>query len=333
LYSTCIFCHSKLGRNEAIENFSVGRRLAFDSTKGRLWAVCTKCGRWNLTPIEERWEAIEECEREYRVTHRRASTEEIGLGRLKEGTDLIRIGKPLRPEFAAWRYGSTLRRRRTTAVIGTGLGIAMSAGLAFALGVSIVPFVGSVPMALAYLRHREIREGKRYLKMRAAMVAKRRVGRREKIEIRIVPSDDEQGWALRFFGFTAPVDVAGADALNTLNKVMPAINPLGGFRSHVRDAVEQIEGAKSPELYFKRVISYALGNRMRYDPIDALPEHIRLAIEMASQEETERRALVEGELRQLEEDWREAEEIAAIADDLLVPESITQFINSRKLTS
>ncbi len=60
MYSTCLFCHAALGRNEVIEPFPVGRRLAFDAARGRLWVVCQKCGRWNLTPVEERWEAIEE---------------------------------------------------------------------------------------------------------------------------------------------------------------------------------------------------------------------------------------------------------------------------------
>ena len=68
MYSTCIFCHSSLGKNEAVEQFPIGRRLAFDGEKGRLWAVCAKCGRWNLTPIEERWEAIEGDQRGYQYT-------------------------------------------------------------------------------------------------------------------------------------------------------------------------------------------------------------------------------------------------------------------------
>ena len=58
MYSTCIFCHAGLGSNEAIEHFPVGRRLAFDAAKGRLWVVCSACERWNLSPLEERWEAI-----------------------------------------------------------------------------------------------------------------------------------------------------------------------------------------------------------------------------------------------------------------------------------
>ena len=101
MYSTCLFCNTSLGANEIVEHFPVGRRLAFDSTKGRLWAVCTHCRNWNLAPIDERWEAIEECERAFRGTPLRVSTDNIGLATMREGLDLVRVGKPLRPEFAA----------------------------------------------------------------------------------------------------------------------------------------------------------------------------------------------------------------------------------------
>jgi hypothetical protein len=42
---------------------------------------------------------------------------------------------------------------------------------------------------------------------------------------------------------------------------------------------------------------------------------------MSAHEESERRAL-EGELHVLEEAWREADEIAAIADDMFLPTSV-----------
>src|SRR5215831_13219232 len=111
MYSTCLHCHKSLGRNEAVEHFPVGRRLAFDGAKGRLWVICQHCARWNLTPIEERWEAVEESERMFRAQRLRAQTDNIGLVRLPDATQLIRIGQPLRPEFAAWRYGESFRRR------------------------------------------------------------------------------------------------------------------------------------------------------------------------------------------------------------------------------
>jgi hypothetical protein len=49
----------------------------------------------------------------------------------------------------------------------------------------------------------------------------------------------------------------------------------------------------------------------------------RLALEMALHEEQERAAL-DGELRALEQAWQEAEEIAAIADDLVLPGRVRQ---------
>ena len=45
----------------------------------------------------------------------------------------------------------------------------------------------------------------------------------------------------------------------------------------------------------------------------------RLAVEMAVNEDAERGAM-EGELELLEMAWRDAEEIASVADDLLVPQ-------------
>ena len=111
MYATCLFCVGALGRNESIEHFPVGRRLAFDAAKGRLWVICPRCARWNLSPLESRWEAIDEAEREYRDTKLRTATEQIGLARLKEGTELVRIGRPLLPEFAAWRYGRVFKKR------------------------------------------------------------------------------------------------------------------------------------------------------------------------------------------------------------------------------
>src|SRR5687767_15254667 len=130
MYSTCLFCHSPLGANEAIEYFPVGRRLAFDASRGRLWVVCRTCERWNLTPLEERWEAIEECERRFEGTRMRASTDNIGLAKLREGLELVRIGPALRPEFAAWRYGDQFGRRRRRTMLQAGLGLGALAAVA-----------------------------------------------------------------------------------------------------------------------------------------------------------------------------------------------------------
>jgi len=60
-----------------------------------------------------------------------------------------------------------------------------------------------------------------------------------------------------------------------------------------------------------------------------LPRAVRLALVIAANEESERRAM-DGELAALEQQWRDAEEIAAIADDLFLPASVTQLITRFK---
>ena len=50
---------------------------------------------------------------------------------------------------------------------------------------------------------------------------------------------------------------------------------------------------------------------------------------MVSHEESERRAM-EGDLRLLEEAWKEAEEIAGISDDMFLPEEISRQLDEMK---
>src|SRR5881275_577883 len=110
MYTSCLFCHTDLNANHFLPTFPVGRRLAFDTKKGRLWVICTRCGRWNLTPLEERWEAIDESERLFRGTRLRMSTDNIGLAQFRGGFELVRVGPALLPEIASWRYGTRLAR-------------------------------------------------------------------------------------------------------------------------------------------------------------------------------------------------------------------------------
>jgi len=148
VYRNCIFCSAPLGANEAIEAFPVGRQLAFDSWKGRLWAVCPRCARWNLAPIEERWEPVEQAEKQFRDARLRVQSENVGLARLPNGTRLIRIGKALQGELAAWRYGTQLLRRRNRFI----LGVAGVAGIAaVATVMPVVALFGSTAALQAYL--------------------------------------------------------------------------------------------------------------------------------------------------------------------------------------
>src|SRR5687767_9319058 len=100
-------------------------RLAFDPTRGRLWIVCRSCRRWSLTPIEERWEALEELEKLSRDKARLLSqTDNISL--LRAGPlEIVRVGKANLTEEAWWRYGRELTSRRQK---WNNLGVAGSVG-------------------------------------------------------------------------------------------------------------------------------------------------------------------------------------------------------------
>jgi hypothetical protein len=330
LYSTCIFCHSSLGKNEAIEQFPIGRKLAFDGAKGRLWAVCAKCGRWNLTPIEERWEAIEECEKQFRGTILRSSTDHIGLARVREGTDLIRIGEPLRPEFAAWRYAHHFRRRMRLQQASVAGSMALSLA-ATALTGSLFSFGGlGAPLIFKLITRRsELGRARKFIVQRAEQGFGRRIWRQEGVGVRIIPTTDEQGWGIRFSLDAKFLDFHGRDALHTAQIIAPAMNATGARTSDVNLAVREIEIAKSPEMYFRKFLKYGQSKGWSYTGIAEFPTHMRLALEMSAHEESERIA-IEGELAQLEADWKEAEEIASISDNMFLPQSITDFISRAK---
>jgi len=326
MFQTCIFCRSTLGSNEVIERFPVGRRLAFDAAKGRLWVVCAHCRRWNLTPLDERWEAVEDCERRFRATRVRVSTSEIGMARLREGLDLIRIGKPLRPEFAAWRYGAQLSARRRTAVVVGAATTIVAAGVAIG-GMTAVLAGTSMPLlylgafgAEAARKRREVARipaGRRYhFSVRHVHLA----------GARLLP-EDASGWKLRLLHDGGTRDFSGKPALRAASHLLAAVNSAGASQLQVVDAVGMLESVGDPERYFGHVARRArtLGNI----GIQRLPAEVRLALEMSAHEESERVAM-EGELAALRTEWEEAEEIAAIADELLVPKSIRGWIDRAK---
>lgn len=336
MYTTCIFCKKSLGSNEVVEEFPVGRRLAFDPAKGRLWVVCRKCGRWNLTPLEERWEAIETCERIFRDTRMRASTENIGIAPTGEGLDLVRIGAPPRGEFAAWRYGAQFgtRRRRTGLVATAGLGVAgLSGGFAVWLQ-SALPILGALSMAAVYPTLAWV-----YLRP----MAKVRVGGKaggdgavipENVakfrlldlrSIRVLPDAGDLGFGVEIRRSVRKAWFDGEDARRVAATIVPLLNGWGGSRSTVQHAVHKIESSGHPGRFLADVANREPVGRLRQrGRIQSMSRPTRLALEMSLHEEQERRAL-EGELWILEQAWREAEEIAAIADRLLLPAHADEF--------
>ncbi len=351
MYSKCLFCHNDLGANAEIEHFPVGRRLAFDGGKGRLWVVCRKCERWNLTPLEERWEAIEECERAFRATKLRTSTDQIGLARVSEGLELVRIGRPLRPEFAAWRYGDQFGARRRRSIIQLSAAFAVGVGVPWvggALGLSLggggwALFHGGNFASTLYRRAKIVARvpdpDGNLLLVRAGDV---------KDTVMLPPSGYEP-WGLRithrrgrdsnvpwwrYARDSETTEIRGDHALQVAAQILPRLNSDGASGRVVQKAIVLASQGDDPIGSFSDAAHLAARQRSWNDfgksaLLAKMPTEMRLALEMISHEDAERRAL-EGDLHVLEAAWREAEEIAAISDDMFLPEEITNRLNEMK---
>ena len=351
MFTTCIHCTSDLGRNEAFELFPVGSRLAFDAAKGRLWVVCRKCDRWNLSPLEERWEAIEAMESRFRDSRLRVSTSNVGLARLKEGVDLIRIGEPQRPEMAAWRYGDQFGRRRKRQMLITGAVVGSAAALfggMAAVGSSVGSFAGiyangGIWDALVNGRQ-SASIGKIALPDGQLVDVQRKHARMSALE----RGDDGGPLQLRLESVAGTHVLIGDDAMKAAARLLPTVNRFGGSRGQVQDAVSLLEEIGDPLRVLTSVqqrVGAATGDarwgagkkdwigRHKRDGIEKLPGTLhtltprdRLALEMALHEESERRAM-DGELAALELAWAEAEQIAKIADDMFLPASMNDQLD------
>jgi hypothetical protein len=342
VYSTCLFCNQPLGANEVVEAFPVGRRLAFDQQRGRLWVVCRKCAKWNLTPLEERWEAIETCEKLFRDSRKRVVTDQIGLAKLSEGLELVRIGEPQRPEFAAWRYGDVFTRRRKRALIAMNVGGVAGVGSFLAnftgilgattgiVGVSLM----SVQLVAQYSQILQMARLKRRVVGRFVENGKHWLVRgRHAQHLRLVPSSS--GWAAEIpseLGARKRVLVfEGAEARQLMAKVVPQLTFYGGKKDDVTKAVNALEAEGDPDRYLRRLAnnprqwsSGTIVGTLLYQGIVPI-----LAVEMAVNEENERRAL-QGELALLEAAWKEAEEVASISDKLVLPEGVEARLGALK---
>ena len=319
MYKTCMFCGAALGTNDVVERFPVGRRLAFDAKRGRLWVVCRSCERWNLTPLEERWEAVESCERLFRGTRVRVSTENVGLSRHAEGLELVRIGRPMRPEFAAWRYGDQFGRRRRRAVVYTVGGIAVFGALV--IGGAVTGAVSAAVLGQSGNFWNLWMNGRTLVRLRTDDGRVIRLKNPDLLGTRLRTATDGDGFDLEVRKGRKKEWFHGEEAERLAGQIVPKMNRMGGKRSTVQSAVAEIERYGHPDAFLEDVVEGHRFTDRKGVPgyVNKMPESTKLALEMALHEEQERRAL-EGELWRLERAWEEAEEVAAIADDLLLPE-------------
>jgi hypothetical protein len=366
VYTTCLFCHADLGANHLLPTFPVGGRLAYDPRKGRLWVVCTRCGRWNLTPLEERWEAIDEAERRFRGTRLRYSTDNVGLARFRGGFELVRIGPALLPEIASWRYGARLGRLDADPERPTSAGRRAARVVARATAGAMVRYAHRIGFKdETVLRMRTFSRGNAVL-LRAKdefgypiTVRYAHLGAAE-----LIRPEKDSPWRLRLVHDAGTTTLAESSGLRVAGQMLATLNVGAATDAEVQHAVSKLDDAGDPDGYFTRVASLAmrtswgrfpdaprgqaveakgsfaerlavqLSNRSfwgrggtsseEHTPLFRLPDVDRLALEMAANEDIERRALL-GELSELHDAWKEAEEIAAIADEMFADTVLEEF--------
>lgn len=310
MYSTCAFCNAKLGGDGGPSGLGVGRRLAFDEWKGRLWVICGRCARWNLTPFDDRLERIEALARAAAGGRIAASTEQIALIRW-ERYEFVRVGKPPRIELAHWRYGERLAQRardRARVVVpltlaAVSVGIAANVALGGGLGVVVlnlhniteriyVRLVGNRRVALAEpplcARCGSLME------LRAKHVQHARVVPETRADLAVLLSCPHC--------HTEGALVTGATAAHVLRQGLSYLNATRAGRRHAHEAAHTVDEAGGAHELIRDVSRRELTLRK-------LKPGPRLALEMAVDEHAE--------VMDLERQWRDAEEVADIADGTL----------------
>lgn len=310
MYTTCAFCNAKLDGDGGPSGLGVGRRIAFDEWKGRLWVICPRCARWNLTPFDDRLERIEALSRVAGAGRVTAATEQIALIRW-ERYELVRVGKPPRTEMAHWRYGERLAQRardRMKVIIpltvgAVAVGVAANVALGGGLGVVVMNlhnFTQQIYTTIIGNKRVQLVEPPtcahcgEIMVLRAKHVQHARLIPETRADLAVLLSCP-RCWSE---GALVTGEVAG----QVLRQGLTYLNANRNSRRHARDAAQAVDAAGgAPELIrnFSR----------RETTLRALHAGGRLALEMAVDEQAE--------LLDLERQWREAEELADIADGTL----------------
>jgi hypothetical protein len=166
---------------------------------------------------------------------------------------------------------------------------------------------------------------------------------------RLLPAaESPANWNLSTSYDGGSATLAGTDAMWLVGKILARINRVGGGEAVLDRAVARLEHEGGCEGLFRRIAAKppyeqsawtrwwyetggAFGAFSEPGTLMSMPTADRLALEMASHEEAERRAL-EGELEALEAAWREAEEIAGIADSLALPARVNELLARHQRT-
>jgi hypothetical protein len=327
MFKNCAFCNAPFDGDGGPSGLGVGRRLAFDEWNGRLWVVCSRCSRWNLTPFDDRLEHLEAVARAAHAGRVAASTDQVSLIRWQR-YDFVRVGTPPRVELATWRYGERMRTRQrerlkvvvplTIAAIGVGVAANVAAGGGFGVVVwnlhnvidwMYVRLVGRRRVALS--EPTVCAHCGTVMQLRARHVQHSRVVPDAHAEIAVAlscPHCHREG-----------AQLTGADAVQVLRQGLTYLNVSRSGRKRAADAAREVDQAGGPNELMHDVAQRELTLR-------SLRPERRLALEMAVDERVE--------VEELERQWREAEEIADIADGTLgtateIEEALRRMKNNR----
>lgn len=337
MLTRCLVCSTPFAPNEALEHLPNGQRFAYDAARGRLWAVCQHCLRWNLVPFEVRWEALEELEK--RATDRArllAQTENIAL--LRAGRiEIVRVGRARLVEEAWWRYGRELTARRhrfkkltlagSVAVGAAAVGGWMSGGLGFFAAWWLWGSApGKVPDVARWLRFGGIAwRGRATCRTCGAVLSE--IPFKQRDRVLLVP--DSVPGALSLIGRCpscrggpeSGMRLTGVAAERTARRLFAYHHFAGASERRVAQATKVIETAGSTERFTRT----ALGGGRR---LGDLPRTYTIGLEIAANEALEQR-LLQLELAELEAIWKQEEEIAAIADGELTPVPLLENLRRR----
>jgi hypothetical protein len=319
MYSRCLFCHATLPENDTFDGLVTGKRFAFDSARGRLWVICGLCRRWNLIPIESRWENLEALEKIARDEARLLlQTDNIALLRVGE-VELVRVGRANLPEEAWWRYGRELtsrraRFRRLSLTMGALTGAVALGGMTVGIGVIGVLGLGPVLQTIA----REVKFGPTAWRGTATCSSCGSVLREIQFQNtnRVVLAQQANGFELRYRCQRCQIDtlnaghrLSGSSAEHLLRRILAYRHYEGASEQQVQASTAVIQ-----EIGSARDLTQRLALQRIH--LGELPRPYALALEIAINDEMERR-LLELEATELEARWREEEELAAIVDDEL----------------
>lgn len=299
--------------------------------------LCPTCRTWNLWPFEGRWEGVQELAVVFERALVGAATPNIALASYAGEVELVRIGAAPDSEFAAWRYGDQFVQRRRDLVrtlIRSGNGGFVVGGVGIAAVLAGYPVVSALllPGWLASSIGKEVLTVMKDMRQPVNTDSDGpAISLYRSMRARLQSVTSVHGWTISVpQGKDEAARLEGAPALRFLRVVLPQINSFGATNNVVRETVRDLEGASSVRLGLRDLAAQVDGSRARGE-IMKLPPRTKLAIEMLANEEVERRAL-QGELQALENEWRDAEAIAAIADQLTIPAVVTDRIRRWRST-